>query len=106
MLAGEPKPIRRLLGREQLLLLGNRHRNPLALAEQSVDLVAHKRRLTASSWIKVQSLHRPPHDSTNLSYLLMPNLTTEEQPNKARSPRTVSRNSPKTLPARAFYEGV
>ena len=58
MLAGEPKPVRCLLGREQLLLLGNSHGYPLALSEQPVDLIGHKRCLIASGRIKMQSLHR------------------------------------------------
>jgi hypothetical protein len=44
MLAREPKPIRGLLGREQFLLLGHSHRDPLAspssLSISSVTSVA------------------------------------------------------------------
>ena len=73
MLAGESEPVCDLLGGEQLLLLGDRYGDPLALTEQPVDLIGHERRLITSRRIEVQSLHRI-NDSTNLSYLLIGSL--------------------------------
>jgi hypothetical protein len=51
MLAGEPKPVRHLPRRQELLLLGHRHRESLALTEQTIDLLGHERRLTSSGGI-------------------------------------------------------